>query len=919
MKKTALFALLAALIILAATFSLQFNWKAEANFLPLPTPSPAFTITSDGSIEPATAPIQRSGNTYTLTSDISGYTIVIERDYVVFDGAGHTIMGNGSSIGIFLRSRHGVTIRNTKVVNFDRGIEVFSEFFMSGTSGDNIFLDNAVEGNTVGIYLSYSGNSLLRNNSMRNNKRNLWVTGDYINDIDTSNTVNGEPVIYWVNQTGQTVPADAGFVALINCKNMKVQGLDLTNNGDGILLVNTTDSEVAKNRVRECEKGIYLMNCQRILISENNVEGNVEGIRLETSQSCVVTLNNIAENKQGVFGLSSSGNSFFDNVITRNSEDGFNLCGELNSTIRNNSVVDNNQTGINVFDSAGNSIVANRITGTIGSGIKLWYNANSNKILQNQLAANGIGILISDSGDNLLVGNNFTENSEWCLRLEGTQNNNRIYLNNFVSSKSERLPVSIPGIWSLQETKPGGGNVWDNGTAGNYWSDYTIRYPNASEIGNSGVGDTSYYINENNIDRYPLMKPVSAVTFDEVDNGDYDWPMFRANATRTGYVEAEAPNSNQLCWKFKTGGAVTSSPAVADGKVYFSSEDGYLYAVEVASGREVWRVHLGANIGSPSVASGKVLVTFNASYIVAVDAESGVQVWRQSLGEDAGFGSPLVVGSRIFVNGKRSVHVFNVEVGANLYNEEVNRLAFGGGVAPLAYDGNLILALVAAGDKLGCSAFEAANGYSRFWVNLGHSSIDLIKSGPSFGDGKVFAVNVDPEGYSTVYAMNEFGMPAWNRRLDGVTEASPAVAYGRVYVPTDKRVYAFNVTDGLVMWSYTVDGKGSVSSPAVADGKVFFGLDNGCIYALDAYTGELVWEYRTGGAVWSSPAISDGLLFVGSNDGYLYAIGRQPGNPETGTISLNVQYLFALGVSGALVVVGVLFYFKKHKPKSNGA
>ena len=918
MKKTALFALLAALILLAATFSLQFNWKAEANFLPLPTPSPAFTITSDGSIEPATAPIQRSENTYTLTSDISGYTIVIERDYVVFDGAGHTIMGNGNSTGIYLRNRHGVTIKNTRVVNFGSGIEVFSETFMGEMGCDNIFLDNVIESNTVGIYLGNSYNNLLRNNSMRNNKRNLWVAGNYVNDIDASNTVNGKPVIYLVNQTGQTVSADAGFVALINCKNMKVQGLDLTNNGDGILLVNTTDSEVAKNSVRECEKGIYLMNCQRILISENNVEGNVEGIRLETSQSCVITLNNIAENKQGVIGLSSSGNSFFDNVITRNSEDGFNLCGELNSTIRNNSVVDNNQTGINVFDSAGNSIVANRITGTIGSGIKLWYNANSNKILQNQLAANGIGILISDSGDNLLVGNNFTENSEWCLRLEGTQNNNRIYLNNFVSSKSERLPVSIPGIWSLQETKPGGGNVWDNGTAGNYWSDYTIRYPNASEIGNSGVGDTPYYINENNIDRYPLMKPVSAAIFDEVASDGDDWSMFRANAARTGYAEAEAPGGNQLCWKFKTGGEVTSSPAVADGRVYFSSEDGYLYAIEVASGREVWRVHLGANISSPAVASGKVLVTCNAGDIVAVDAKSGAQVWRQSLGEEAGFGSPLVVGSRVFVNGKRSVHVFNAETGANLYNEEVNRRV-SGGVAPLAYDGNLILALVAAGDMLGCNAFEAVNGYSRFWVTIGPSSVNWIRSGPAVSDGKVFAVNVSPAGYSTVYAMNEFGMNAWNQQLDGVTEASPAVAYGRVYVPTDKHVYALNVTDGTVMWSYPVDGRGSISSPAVADGKVFFGLDNGCIYALDAYTGELVWEYRTGGAVRSSPAISDGLLFVGSNDGYLYAVGRKPEKPETGTTSPNIQYLFALGVSGVLVVAGVLLYFKKHKLKANDA
>ncbi|MEM2969280.1 MAG: right-handed parallel beta-helix repeat-containing protein [Candidatus Bathyarchaeia archaeon] len=915
MKKIGLLATLVALILLSAAFDFQFNWKAEANFLPVPIPSPAFIIKSDGNVEPSTAPIQRYGSTYKLTSDIVGYTVAIERDYVVFDGAGYTIMGNGDSTGIFVKNRHGVTIRNTRVVNFTYGIDVFSEYYISETSGDNILLENVVEGNIIGIRIISSYNNLLRNNSMSKNKRNLLVAGNYTNDIDASNTVDGKPVIYWTNQTGRTVPADAGFVALVNCKDMKVQELDLTNNGDGILLVETADSEVVKNRVKECEKGVYLLNCQRILISENTVENNDKGISLENSQNNTIALNSISENKIGIYAMASRDNAIFDNVIARNSEDGVNFFGERNSVIRNNMVVDNTQTGINIFDSTGNSIVTNRITGTAGNGVKLWYSANGNRILQNHVAANGIGILILDSGDNLLIGNNLTENSEWGLRLEGTQNNNIIYLNNFIGSKSERRPVSIPGIWSLQETKPGGGNLWDNGTAGNYWNDYTQRYPNASEIGSTGIGDTPYYINENNIDRYPLMKPVSAREFNgETTNGNEDWPMFKANAARTGYAEADAPDSNQLFWRFKTGGAVTSSPAVADGVVYFSSEDGYLYAVSIASGREVWRVHLGAGISSPAVAAGKVLVTCKPGDVVAINAESGAQVWRQSLGEEAGFGSPLVVGSRVFVHGKRGVHVFNVEAGANLYNEEVN-VRGSGSIAPLAYDGNLILALAATGETFGCNGFEAANGRGRFWVAIGSSSVDLLKSGAVVSNGKVLAVNVNPESYSTVYAMNDFGIPVWNQQLNGVTEASPAVAYGMVYVPTDKYAYALNVTDGVVIWSYPVDGKGSISSPAAADGKVFFGLDNGYIYALDAYTGALVWEYRTGGAVRSSPAIAEGLLFVGSNDGYLYAIGRQS---ETGTVSIDLQYLIALGVSGVLVVAGALVYFKKRNSKANG-
>jgi hypothetical protein len=50
-------------------------------------------------------------------------------------------------------------------------------------------------------------------------------------------------------------------------------------------------------------------------------------------------------------------------------------------------------------------------------------------------------------------------------------------------------------------------NYWDNGSFGNYWSDYQAKYPNASEIDNTGIGDTPYVIDADNVDYFPLMYP----------------------------------------------------------------------------------------------------------------------------------------------------------------------------------------------------------------------------------------------------------------------------------------------------------------------------------------------------------------------------------------------------------------------------
>ncbi len=48
---------------------------------------------------------------------------------------------------------------------------------------------------------------------------------------------------------------------------------------------------------------------------------------------------------------------------------------------------------------------------------------------------------------------------------------------------------------------------WDNGSIGNYWIDYFVRYPNASEIGNTGMGNTPYLMDPYNIDHHPLAVP----------------------------------------------------------------------------------------------------------------------------------------------------------------------------------------------------------------------------------------------------------------------------------------------------------------------------------------------------------------------------------------------------------------------------
>jgi len=361
----------------------------------------------------------------------------------------------------------------------------------------------------------------------------------------------------------------------------------------------------------------------------------------------------------------------------------------------------------------------------------------------------------------------------------------------------------------------------------------------------------------------------------------YEWTTLQGDEGRTGYTESPAPDSNQTYWKFQTGGPITSSPVAAAGMVFAASTDGYLYAVNASTGTKIWDFWIGTDVNSPTVAQGKVFITSASGTVYAINMYTGLEVWSKSTGETLGFGSPLIVGSRVFVNGKQTVFVFNEAVGVSLYNVP---MPHANGISPLAYDNTaydngLIVSVVLRGTDIGLDGFEAKDGNGRFWLTLAPSGVEAVRSGATIGDEKTFFVNVNLNGTSTIFGLNDFGMITWERLLDGATEASPAFAYDTVYIPTSNFAYALDTENGTVKWSRPLDGEYSVSSPAVADGKVYFGLDNSYVYALDAFTGDLVWSYKTEGAVQSSPAISDGLLFVGSSDGNLYAIGT-PAIPE---------------------------------------
>ncbi|MHC3129743.1 MAG: right-handed parallel beta-helix repeat-containing protein [Candidatus Bathyarchaeota archaeon] len=510
-------------LLFSAVAGAIFVNSAVANFFPEQIPS-GIRITSYGTVE-GTDSIHRSGNVYTLTGDIYR-TIVVLRDGIVLDGAGYTLQGNGYGSGVFLQERNGVTIKNLKICNFAYGIKfTWLTYGMPASPRSNKVSSNTITNNTCGIafYDFSSGNEIsdnyiadntygvtsasravFRNNRFRNNDYAISESISAVNDIDTSNTVNDKPIYYWVKQHDRTVPSDAGWVALKNCSGITVKGLSLERNVDGVLLCYTTDSTISGNVIANNLNGIALKGSSNNVISDNQIRNNKGyGIRLEYGSDCNIISRNevVANTKDGVCFESSANNN----------------------TVTENCVMENNGNGVffsNILDS---KVIGNNITLNKGCGIGFGYGPNGT-IRGNYISRNGKGIWISNAFENTITLNTIAENNGWGIELEGSQKNNVIHHNNFINNKvSEGLQVRIAGVWTYpglnkpllpgEQREPpkfvaGAANVWDDGREGNYWSDYVTRYPNATEIEGSGIGDTIFYINENNQDNYPLTEPV---------------------------------------------------------------------------------------------------------------------------------------------------------------------------------------------------------------------------------------------------------------------------------------------------------------------------------------------------------------------------------------------------------------------------
>lgn len=381
----------------------------------------------------------------------------------------------------------------------------------------------------------------------------------------------------------------------------------------------------------------------------------------------------------------------------------------------------------------------------------------------------------------------------------------------------------------------------------------------------------------------------------------FDWPQWQgqsrtAISKETGLLKEWPKDGPPLAWKATGLGGGYSTPSVAAGRVYgmsFRGEDEVVWALEEATGKELWKTRIAAanrRIGygdgsrcTPTVDADRVYALGVDGDLACLNAATGKVLWQKNLRKEfngqmmSGWGyseSPLVDGERLIVTpgGKVATLVaFDKKTGKPVWRCAVPE---GDGAAYSS-----IIAADAVGLRqyvqfLGRGVVGVSAKDGRFlWRYNKPANGTANCSTPIHQGDRVFAAS----GYGTGGGAVKLTRQGAGVRADEVYFTKSMKNHHGGMVLVDNYVYGSNeglltcldFQTGKVAWEDRKPGKGSIG---YADGRLYYRNEGGPMVLVEATPtsyrecGRFNPPDRSGKPAWPHPVIANGRLYLRDQD-----------------------------------------------------
>jgi len=371
---------------------------------------------------------------------------------------GNKITESGKEAILLTGSTSNTISQQNVSSNKDNGIQLTR-------STGNIIYNNLIANNKgTGIYLEKSYNNQLAGNTMSNNKEydfDVYIDKanptTMVNNIDTTNTVDGNILYYLCNKEGQSNFANAGSIWCINCSKITIiDAKSLSNSKYGLCLINSNSMIIQTIAIDSCETGVYALSCNdfsiyasKITNSETyncyfdkctkphigkSISDSAEdgGIYISGSSEVSLQSNTVnSNNGPGIHVVSSTDVDLLQNKATNN-DDGILIEKCSDAIIRANNASQNDKVGIHITGGSDNTISGSECYNNDKQGIAIESSPNA-VVIRNEVVKNkDSGILISKSTDPQIFCNWIDNNKEEGLSI--FKSNNAEMTSNYISN-----------------------------------------------------------------------------------------------------------------------------------------------------------------------------------------------------------------------------------------------------------------------------------------------------------------------------------------------------------------------------------------------------------------------------------------------------------------------------------------------------
>ena len=350
------------------------------------------------------------------------------------------------------------------------------------------------------------------------------------------------------------------------------------------------------------------------------------------------------------------------------------------------------------------------------------------------------------------------------------------------------------------------------------------------------------------------------------------------------------PEKNPV-WKFKTDGAIWSSPTIYNDQLLFGNDLGTFFSIKIKDNSTTWTFKCNEAIRSKAlIVKDQVAFACDGGFLYLIELKTGNLKWKRNIGNavtpriklskddytyDYLCSSPIEHDGIIYIGSKDSyVYAISVDDGTVLWKYKT------GGIirSTPTIDGELLYIGSWDGHMY---ALNKNDGNMKWIFDAGK----CIQSSPLVVEDKV----IFGSRIASIFALNKnTGKELWktNYWMSWV-ESSPVLFDGYIYIGSSdyRKICVINPSDGKIVMCTHAEGW-PWSTPVIAEGLIFNGTVgslhsreemHGRFYAFEKKTGKPVWQFKVDDTddafaygFASSPTLWKDWVFVGGLDGRMY-------------------------------------------------